>query len=141
MNRFSFVVLGLLAVSGISSSCSKDDVKPAATTSVVTAQMAQKWRLDDVYLNNQPAGSGSAIKDRYTIQFKADGTYVQTLMADGTTFNGTWKLDESKMLLNLVDHKGTAQDYNVGKVSNQELRYAWVNKSGETEERRFTSVL
>ncbi|RSK36321.1 hypothetical protein [Hymenobacter metallilatus] len=114
---------------------------PVPVPSVVMAQMAQKWRLDEVYLNNQLAGSGSTIKDRYTIQLRADGTYVQTLLADGTTYNGTWKLEESNMLLNLVDHKGAAQDYTVGRVSNQELRYAWVNKSGETEERRFTSVL
>lgn len=114
---------------------------PAPVSSVITAQIAQKWRLDEVYRNNQLASSGTNIKDRYTLQLRADGSSTQTLLADNTTHNGTWKINESTMLLTLTDHKNTVQDYVVGKVSNQELRYSWINKSGEAEELRFTSVL
>ncbi|WP_460620821.1 lipocalin family protein [Hymenobacter tenuis] len=143
MYRFhSLVSVFLLMLVTALSSCQKDTETPAPTSSVTAAQLVQKWQLDEVYINNQLSASGTNIKDRYTIQFRADGTYVQTMLADNTTYAGTWKLEEGTVVtLKLTDHKGDLQQYVVGAVSNQVLRYARVNSKAETEELRFTSLL
>ncbi|MBT9393601.1 hypothetical protein KLP40_10550 [Hymenobacter sp. NST-14] len=135
----------MLLTLGAATSCSQDKEDPTPTTtdgSILKAQLVQKWQLDEIYLNGTLSASGTSIKDRYIIQFKADDTYTQTLLSDGTAFKGTWKLEPgTATVLHLTDHKGDAQDYVIGASSVRELRYARVNKEGKTEELRFSSTL
>ena len=144
MPRLRFLFPVMLLTLGTAASCSKDkeDPTPAvAITAVSKTQLVGTWRLDDVYTAGTLTASGAAIKDRYTIQFRADDTYTQTLLADGTVYAGTWKLDDaSSLLLHLTDHKGDPQDYAISSVSDKALRYSRLNKDGQTVELRFTNV-
>lgn len=129
----------LLLMGTITSSCKKDDV---LKESLLKAKLVQKWQLDELYFDGKLTDSGAAIKDRYTLLFRADGTYVQTLVADGTQFNGTWKFTEGDVVtLQLTDHKGDSRVYVVSTLTQQELRYGAANTSGKLQEWRFSSTL
>jgi hypothetical protein len=122
-------------------SCSKkDDAQPVAP-SATTQQLATSgsWRLDEIKQNSQVSSSGAGIKDRYSLKFRADGTYTQTLLADNTTYNGTWMLMSNNTVLHFVDHKGASSDYTISGVSATSLRYSFTNKSSQTEELGFSA--
>jgi hypothetical protein len=142
MHSRSFILLSVLAAS--LSSCQKDD-KPSDPTPIVEpsstdAQMVKKWRLDEVHSSGQMV-AGENIKDRHTMEFRADGTYSQTLLKDGTVFTGTWKLKQKATVLHISDHKKDQQDYTVTLLTDKELRYTRDDKkSNTTTEMRFTPV-
>ncbi|MFD2784169.1 lipocalin family protein [Hymenobacter rubripertinctus] len=138
--RFLFPLLLVLLLGTVASSCSKDD--GALTGSLLKAKLVQKWQLDELSLDGQVTDSGAAIKDRYTLLFRADGTYVQTLMADGTQYTGSWKFNEGDVVtLQLTDHKGNSRQYMVSTLTEKELRYGATNTNGKLQEWRFSSTL
>ncbi|RSK36320.1 hypothetical protein [Hymenobacter metallilatus] len=105
----------------------REPVTTAAFTSVTV------WWLNEVSSGGQLT-SAEAIKDRYSMQFKPDGTYVQTLLADGTTYRGTWMLmGTDNRTLHLTDHKGTAQEYTVESVTTAKLVYGHPAKHNQPE--------
>jgi hypothetical protein len=131
----------ILALAGFSlASCKKDAPEP--TTPAVTAQQQQlatgSWRLDEIKQAGQVTSSTTGIKDRYSLAFRTNGTYTQTLLADNSTYNGTWML-MNNTVLHLVDHKGTSNDYTLATFTSSQLRYTYTNKDGQTEERTFAA--
>ncbi|RPD45339.1 hypothetical protein DNI29_18315 [Hymenobacter sediminis] len=148
MKGISSLLLTLSLVTGvITSSCNlleshdckcapppKEPVTPAALSKVDT------WYLNEVNSGGQLTRT-NAIKDRYSIQFRTDGTYVQTLLADGTAYNGTWMLmGADNRILHLTDHKGAAQEYSVEGVSAESLFYGRLDKAGQLESYLFKST-
>ena len=142
MTLFRLPLLTLaLALSGLSlTSCSKDDPQSHTT---VTAQQQQlttgSWRLDQIKEAGQVTSSGAGIKDQYSLTFRTDGSYTQKLLADNTTYNGTWMLMSNNSMLHLTDHKGTENAYTVVSLTSTELRYSFTNKTNQTEERVFSA--
>lgn len=131
------VLLLLLALFSLTlGSCKKDDPQPAQPT---VTPLLNNWRLDQVKQNGQVVASEAAIKDRYSLTFQADGTYKQKLLADNTTYNGTWMLMDSNATLHLTDHKGTANSYNLLSLTKTELRYSFTNTYSQLEERIFSA--
>ncbi|MFD2717648.1 lipocalin family protein [Hymenobacter monticola] len=135
--------LFLSAFAGLAlGSCSKkDDAQPVTPTSATTQQLATSgsWRLDEITQNSQVSSSGAGIKDRYSLKFRADGTYSQTLLADNTTYNGTWMLMSNNTVLDFTDHKGANSEYTISSVSGTALRYRFTNKTNQTEELGFSA--
>ena len=142
MTMFRLPLLALaLALSGLSlTSCSKDDPQPQTT---ITAQQQQlttgSWRLDQIKEAGQITSSGAGIKDQYSLTFRTDGSYTQKLLADNTTYNGTWMLMSNNTMLHLVDHKGANTEYKLASLTPTELRYGFTNKDGQTEELVFAA--
>jgi hypothetical protein len=131
-------------VSGLSlSSCSKDKDPTPTASSFSATQLVGSWQLDEITRNKQTYSSGTTIKDRFRLTFKADGTYTQVLMADNTTYAGTWMvMGTNNSLLHLTDHKGDPQEYTLTALSAQQLRYSRVNGSvagSPTEEFIFSA--
>ena len=128
-----------LAATGLSS-CQKDDPTPAATLTQQQQQLATgSWRLDQIKQDGQVSSTTTGIKDRYSLKFRSDGTYTQTLLADNTAYNGTWMLMTNNTQLHLTDHKGTANDYTLANLSATELRYTYTTKTNQLEERTFSA--
>jgi hypothetical protein len=142
MNQFRLHFLPLaLALSGLAlSSCKKEDTQPQTT---ITAQQQQlvtgSWRLDEIKQDGQVTSTGSGIKDRYSLTFRTDGTYTQKLLADNTTYNGTWMLMSNNTVLHLTDHKGDSNDYTLASLTATQLRYTYTTKTNQLEERTFSA--
>lgn len=135
---FRFRFLMLLAFVGLAlASCKKDDPQPAQPAG--PQLLLNNWRLDQVKQNGQVVASDATIKDRYSLTFQTDGTYKQKLLADNTTYNGTWMLMDNNATLHLTDHKGTANSYTLLSLTKTELRYSFTNKYSELEERIFSA--
>lgn len=133
------ILLFLFAFIGLSlTSCKKEeDAQPQPSS---TQQLTSgSWRLDQIKQNGQVTSSGGGIKDQYSLTFRSDGTYTQKLLADNTTYNGTWMLMSNNTVLHLVDHKGTHHEYTLVGLTASELRYSFTNKDGQTEERLFSA--
>ena len=140
MFRLPLLTLAL-ALSGLSlSSCSKDDPQPQTT---ITAQQQQlttgSWRLDQIKEAGQVTSAGSNIKDQYSLTFRPDGTYTQKLLADNTTYTGTWMLMSNNTILHFVDHKGATSEYTLASLTAAELRYVFTNKTNQVEEHTFSA--
>lgn len=141
MNTFRYTLLAL-AISTLSlSSCKKDSPStPQPTTVSATQQLTTgSWRLEEITERGQVIGTGSGIKDQYSLTFRSDGTYTQKILADNSTYPGTWMLMTSNTMLHLTDNKGTSTEYMVTNLSATELRYGFINKNGFTEERKFSA--
>ncbi|MBF9140163.1 lipocalin-like domain-containing protein [Hymenobacter properus] len=136
----NWLALSVFAASALGSCSKKDDSKPVAA-SATTQQLATNgsWRLDEITQNSQVSSSGAGIKDRYSLKFRSDGTYTQNLLADNTTYNGTWMLMSNNTVLHFVDHKGANSEYTISSVSGNSLRYRFTNKSNQTEELGFSA--
>ncbi|WP_035562596.1 hypothetical protein [Hymenobacter sp. IS2118] len=94
------------------------------------------WWLSEVFRAGQIT-QGDAIKDRYSMQFRPSGSYVQTLLSDGTVFEGTWMLmGADNRTLHLTDHKGAIQEYSVA-VSSESLTYGRNTGTGQAEHYGF----
>ena len=134
--RLQFWLL-LCVVAGLTTRCKKDDPQPQPepTSQQLTTG---SWRLDQIRQNGQFI-SGADIKDRYSLTFRADGTYIQKLLADNTSYKGTWLLTSNNNVLRITDHKGTTTDCASVNVSATELRYLLANKAGQVEERVFSA--
>ena len=142
MTTFRLPLLTLaLALSGLSlSSCSKDDPHPHTAVTASQQQLTTgSWRLDQIKEAGQVTSSGAAIKDQYSLTFRADGTYTQKLLADNTTYNGTYMLMSTNTVLHLTDHKGDSNHYTLASLTATELRYTFTNKTGQVEERTFSA--
>ncbi|MBH8569768.1 hypothetical protein KB206_12810 [Microvirga sp. STS02] len=141
MHKLRYPVLALALLTLSLGSCKKDSAatpQPTATSS--TQQLTTgSWRLDQIKQGGQVTGTGSGIKDQYSLTFRTDGTYTQKLLADGTTYPGTWMLMSNNTVLHLIDNKGTSNDYAVAALTATELRYTFTNKTGAVEERTFSA--
>ncbi|MBX0290651.1 hypothetical protein K3G63_09395 [Hymenobacter sp. HSC-4F20] len=105
----------------------KGPVTAAALTATTT------WWLNEVYSAGQVTRT-DAITDRFSMQFKPDGTYIQTLLADGTEYRGTWMLmGTDNRTLHLTDHKGSSQELTVEGVNAETLGYGRTGKNGQQE--------
>jgi outer membrane biogenesis lipoprotein LolB len=135
------VLLLLLASAGFAlSSCSKSDDAHPHTASVSSQQLTTgSWRLDQIQQNGQVASSGSAIKDRYSMKFREDGSYLQIMLGTTDTYNGTWMLMSSNTALHITDHKGTGVHSKLVGLTGKELRYSFVNRNNQTEELVFSA--
>ena len=130
-----------LALAGLSlTGCKKEDPQPATSLTAQQQQLSTgSWRLDEIKQAGQVASSGSTIKDRYALTFRANGTYTQKLLADNTTYDGTWQLLNNNATLRITDQKGTSNDYVVASLSATTLRYTFTNKDNQAEERTFSA--
>ena len=132
-----FLFFIVLAGFTLGSCQKKDDFQPQK---VATPQLTNgSWRLDQILQNGVATSSGAGIKDRYSLKFRTDGTFTQTLLADNTASAGTWLLINNSITLRLTDNKGTASDYTLATLSDTELRYSFTNKNGQVEERDFSA--
>ncbi|ALD21428.1 hypothetical protein AM218_09605 [Hymenobacter sp. DG25A] len=131
---------------GTLSSCEKEPLDcgctPPPRPTFTSAQLTQAttWRLDEMVADGNTTRTES-IKDRFSLAFKADGTYTQTLLADNTVFQGTWTLtDAFYSTLNLTDHKGALQQYSLARADDQILTYGHLNKDNKWDYYIFTFV-
>ncbi|WP_022823897.1 lipocalin family protein [Hymenobacter norwichensis] len=120
------------------SSCQTDDDDPAPSVSSQYLTVGS-WRLDAIQEAGQTVSSGSGIKDRHSFTFRPDGTYTQTFLDDGETFDGSWMLMGSNTILHFTDHKGDDHQYILVSLTATELRYNWVNKDNVVEEYVFSA--
>ncbi|MCI1186094.1 copper resistance protein NlpE [Hymenobacter sp. DH14] len=142
MNSFRYTLLALALTTISLSSCEKDDttVTPQPTTLTASQQITTgSWRLDQITERGQVTGTGAGIKDQYSLTFRSDGTYTQKILADNSTYPGTWMLMNNNAMLHLTDNKGASTDYMVTVLTAKELRYNFINKNGFTEERTFSA--
>lgn len=142
MRRSFSLFLFFLCLFGLVGSCDNTSCGCDPIPPITAAQLAYKWRLDEIRIGDQITSSSAAIKDRYTIEFRPDGGYTQTLLADGTTFDGTWKTEgNGNRELRLIDHKKAPHNYRLSLATSTELRYGYVNNDGKHEDYLFTKVL
>ncbi len=141
MNSFRYTLLALALATVSLGSCKKDSgTTPQPTTLTATQQLTTgSWRLDQIKQNGQVTGTGAAIKDQYSLTFRPDGTYTQKLLADNTTYAGTYVLMNNNTMLHLMDAKGSSSEYILATLSATELRYTYTNKTNQLEERTFSA--
>lgn len=134
------VLLSLALATGLAlGSCKKDSATPAPTVLTPSQQLTTgSWQLDQVKQGGQ-VSTGNAIKDRYSLTFRPDGTLTRRLLADNTTYPGAWMLTSGNTLLRLTDNKGVGTDYTLAALTATELRYAFTNNANQLEERQFSS--
>lgn len=139
--RATSLALALTCTGLALGSCKKDEPAPQATPTTTPAQQLAtgSWRLDQIKQDGQVTGSGSAIKDQYSLTFRADGTFTQKLLADNTTYPGTWMLMSNNTRLHLTDNKGTSNEYTLTNLSATELRYSYTTRTNQLEERTFSA--
>lgn len=141
MKSFRYTLLALALTTISLGSCKKDSpVTPQPTTLTAAQQLSTgSWRLEQITERGQVTGTGANIKDQYSLTFRADGSYTQKILANGTTYPGTWMLMNNNAMLHLTDNKGSNSEYMVVALSAKELRYSFVNKDGFLEERLFSA--
>lgn len=139
MSRTFSLTLVFLFIFGLVSSCENTSCgcDPAPTYSANS--LLYTWRLDEIAVGGRTTERQEEIKDRYTLKFKADGTYTQTQLDDNSTTAGTWKLmGQNNTLLEITDHKGTTATYTLGAVDATALVYSFINKDQLLEQREFS---
>jgi hypothetical protein len=104
----SFILAGMVTSCEKACGCS-----PMPALGMTETELSRTWRLDEISKAGQVTSSGSAIKDRYTLTFQGQGNYTQKLLTTGDEFTGTWKLTNSGHTLDLIDHKGAPQTYEI----------------------------
>lgn len=138
----------LLLLTGLASSCGLIDapdcgcappprqpVTAAALTSTAT------WYLQETTVAGKTTKAAD-LKDRYSMQFRPTGTYTQTLLADGTQYEGTWMLmGADNRTLHLVDHKGETQEYTIEGAYTESLVYGRLGKTGQYDYFAFSYKL
>ncbi|QJX47760.1 hypothetical protein HMJ29_12735 [Hymenobacter taeanensis] len=142
----SLLLLLLTLVAGLTSSCGIFEEPlcgciPPPLPTFTSAQLTQTntWWLQQVTSGSQTV-KGADIKDRYSMSFRPDGTYTQTLLSDDTDNQGTWMLMGTRNSdLHLVDHKGDNQSYTLEGANPEVLYYSRMNKSGQPEVYMFTA--
>ncbi|SNC67036.1 hypothetical protein SAMN06265337_1813 [Hymenobacter gelipurpurascens] len=139
MSRISpLLVLLLVLFTGLVSSCSLIDrpdcgCVPPPRQPVTTASLTSTdtWYLQEATVSGKTTKTAD-LKDRYSMHFGTTGTYTQTLLADGTTYEGTWMLmGTDNRTLHLADHKGEAQEYTVEGAGPESLVYGRMGKTGQ----------
>ncbi|GAB3227083.1 hypothetical protein GCM10027346_10060 [Hymenobacter seoulensis] len=111
-----------------------EPIKAAALSQVST------WWLYEHKVGDQFARE-DAIKDRFSMQFRADGTYTQTMLSDGTDYEGTWMLmGTDNRTLHLTDHKGSTQEFMMATAGTVMLAYYRQDKNNQTEYYSFKST-
>ncbi|MCR5886828.1 hypothetical protein LRS06_03380 [Hymenobacter sp. J193] len=139
MSRTFSLALVFLFVFGLVSSCENMSCGCDPAPSYSANALLYTWQLDEIAIGGQSAAKGNDIKDRYKLQFKNDGAYTQTQLLDNSTTAGTWKLTgQGNRLLEITDHKGTTNTYNLGNVDNSTLVYSFINKEQLLEQRIFS---
>ena len=137
MKTFRLPLLAL-ALSTLSlGGCQKDSPKPTTTVTQSQQLTTGSWRLDQIKEGGQVTGTGSGIKDQYSLSFRTDGSFTQKTLADNSTYPGTWILYNTQ--LQLTDNKGSSNDVTLTTLSATELRYTFINKTGQVEERMFSA--
>lgn len=141
MRLFCSRFLLLFVLTGFTlGSCKKTTDTPAPTTLSASQQLTTgSWRLDQIKQGGQVTSSGTGIKDQYSLTFRPDGTYTQKLLADNTTYPGTWMLMNNTTTLHFTDSKGASSEYAVASLTATELRYTFTNKNNQLEERTFSA--
>ena len=120
---YSLLLVFLLLMAGCEpTACGCDPVAPGFSES----QLLYTWRLDEISSADQVTSRAEAIKDRYTLTFKTQGTYTQKILATGDEFQGSWELINSGHNLKLTDHKGDIQTY--------DLQGSWPNGGNQPEQ-------
>lgn len=138
--RLRFLLFAFVLAGPTLTSCSSDDDPTPVVQPVSTQQLTVgSWRLEEIRKNGQITSSGTGIKDRYSLTFRSDATYTQKLLADNTTYNGTWMLMSNNTMLHLTDQKGANTEYKLAGLTTTELRYNFLNKDGQTEELVFVA--
>jgi len=137
--RFSVFLLVFAFLGLALSSCQTDDDDDPAPAINSQDLTVGSWRLDAIQEAGQTVSSGTAIKDRYSLTFRPDGTYTQKLLDDNTTFDGTWMLMGGNTILHFTDHKGDDHQYTLTSLTATELRYNRVNKENVVEENVFSA--
>ncbi|MCA8831164.1 hypothetical protein [Hymenobacter pini] len=127
----------LLAGPATLTSCEKEPYCGCTPPPVEPVTSASLTRVNTWWLNELSSGSqisrSTDIKDRFSLQFQPDGSYTQTLLADGTTFNGTWMLmGANNRTLHFTDHKGDAQEYTIEGAGTETMVYSRKGKDGQT---------
>jgi hypothetical protein len=81
--------------------------------------LIKTWKLQDFKYNTQvPKGlretidkSLDAMKDRFTLTYNADGTYISQI--DSNELHGTWKLNANSSAITSTTDKGDKKDYKI----------------------------
>lgn len=139
-SRFLLFLFALISLA--LGSCDKEVIMPPVMAKTAAQQLTTgRWRLDQIRQvgANGSVTTGADIKDRYVLTFRENGTYQQQLMADGTTFNGTWMLMSNNTVLHFTDHKGTDFNYQLVALTATELRYSYDTPNFLTVERVFSA--
>ena len=141
MQIFRLPLLALALTTLSFGSCKKESAQPTPTlTQTQTQQLTTgSWRLDQIKEGGQVTATGSGIKDQYSLAFRADGTFTQKILADNSTYPGTWMLMSNNTQLHLTDNKGSSNEYTLTNFTASELRYTFTNKTGQLEERTFSA--
>jgi hypothetical protein len=139
MTRISPLLLTLLLLlTGLASGCGlfqeplcgcapppREPVTAASLTSTDT------WYLQEATMDGKITKTAD-LKDRYSMRFGTAGTYTQTLLSDGTQFEGTWMLmGTDNRTLHLVDHKGETQEYTIEGANKESLVYGRPGKTSQ----------
>lgn len=139
-----FLGLLLLGAAGIVTGCQNNDVACKCTApplpyfSVALLTKPAAWQLEHISIAGETT-AGTAIKDRFSLSFLADGTYTQTMLEDNTSTKGTWALtDDHYSTLHLTDHKGAPHEYTLLRADDQILSYHFLNKDNKSEIYDFT---
>ncbi|WBO85189.1 hypothetical protein [Hymenobacter yonginensis] len=128
----------LLAVLSFAfSSCQEDD--PTPSFDPIKTLTTGSWRLDEIRENNQVTSTGTAIKDRFSLTFRTDGTYTENQFVNGTTYAGTWMLMSGNTILHFTDQKGDDHQYNLVSISETGLQYGALNKNNQQEVYTFSA--
>lgn len=128
----------LLAVLSVAFSSCQEENEPTPSFDPIKTLTTGSWRLDEIRENNQVTSTGTGIKDRYSLTFRADGTYTENQFVNGTTYAGTWML-MSGTILHFTDHKGESHQYNLVSISDTGLQYGWLNKNNQQEVYTFSA--
>ncbi|SFQ01345.1 lipocalin family protein [Hymenobacter arizonensis] len=138
--RLRFFLILFLASGLALGSCQKNDDAQPQTQAVEAQHLTHgSWRLDQILQNGQVTSNGSGIKDRYSLKFRDDGTYLQIMLGTTTTYNGTWMLMSNNTVLHITDHKGDDKQYKLVALTASSLRYSFTNKTNQTEELVFAA--
>ena len=139
MQIFRLPLLALALTTLSLGSCKKESAQPSTTLTQTQQLTTGSWRLDQIKEGGQITGTGAAIKDQYSLTFRTDGTYTQKILADNSTYPGTWMLMSTYTQLHLTDNKGASNEYTLTNFTANELRYTFTNKTGQLEERTFSA--
>lgn len=123
--KFSIAALGLAILFG--TSCKKYEEGPFVSFTSKEDRLVNTWKIErEVESDGSEEVPSQAEQDKYSIEFKDDGTYVvtQVLLGIPTSYNGTWEFSEDKEKITRTIDFGlgsVTSEYTIVKLKNKEL--------------------
>jgi hypothetical protein len=128
MKKFSGILFVALALAMVLPACKKYEDGPTISLRTKSSRVVNTWSIDKVYNDGVDITTAYlSFQQDYKIEFKDDGTFVQSWLQGGVnvSYTGDWEFNSDKTGLKITEN-GVSSEWTILRLKNDEL---WVKET------------